>query len=106
MFDYLRGHSSPEDVLVFSKPRSLALFTGRRVAALSPDQTQTQQLAFLKSIHATILVDAVWSEVKPGDVLAANSAQEMFHTGRYRVYRVNFPAGTTGKSTKGLQTQN
>ncbi len=68
----VRGHSSPEDVLVFSKPRSLALFTGRRVAALSPDQNQTQQLAFLNSIHATILVDAAWSEIKAGDVLAAN----------------------------------
>jgi len=62
-------------------------------------------LAFLNSIRATILVDAVWSEIKPGDVLAANSAEEVFHTGRYRVYRVNFPAGSTGKSAKGLQTQ-
>jgi hypothetical protein len=106
MFEYVRGHSTPADVVVFSKPRSLALFTGRRVAALSPDQTQTQQFAFLNSIHATILVDAVWSEIKPGDVLSANSAQEVFHTDRYRVYRVNFPAGSTGKSTKGLQTQN
>jgi hypothetical protein len=91
MFEYVRGHSSPADVLVFSKPRSLALFTGRRVAALSPDQTSAQRSAFLSSI---------------GDMLAANGAAEVFHTGGYRVYRLNFLAGNTGSSSKSLQGPN
>jgi hypothetical protein len=103
MFEYLRGHNSPADVLVFSKPRSLALFTDRRVAALSPDQTQAQQLAFLNSIRATILVDAAWSEIKTGDSLAADGAKEVFHNGRYRVYRLSFPARNSGNSGKSLQ---
>jgi hypothetical protein len=106
MFEYVRGHSSPEDVLVFSKPRSLALFTDRRVAALSPDQTPTQQAAFLNSIHATILVDAAWSEIKTGDSLAADGAKEVFHNGRYSVYRLKIPVGSAGKSTQSLQGPN
>jgi hypothetical protein len=73
---------------------------------LSPDQTQAQQVAFLNSIRATILVDAAWSEIKPGDTLAANDANEVFHAGRYRVYRLNLPVGSAGKSSKSLQTQN
>jgi hypothetical protein len=106
MFEYVRAHSSPEDVLVFSKPRSLALFTDRRVAALSPDQNQAQQLAFLNSIHATILVDAAWSEIKAGDVLVANGAEEVFQKGSYRVYRLNLPARSNGNSSKSLQAPN
>ncbi len=106
MFEYVRGHSSPEDVLVFSKPRSLALFTDRRVAALSPGQTPTQQAAFLNSIRATILVDAAWSEIKTGDSLAADGAKEVFHNGRYSVYRLKIPVGSAGKSTQSLQGPN
>ena len=106
MFEFVRGHSSPEDVLVFAKPRTLALFTDRRVAALSPDQTQTQRSVFLNSIHATILVDAAWSEIKAGDGQTAYGAEQVFHAGSYRVYQLKAPAGNGGNSNKDLPARN
>jgi len=59
MFAFLRTHT-PEDVLVFPKPRTLALFTERRVAARSPEQSKGQSLAFLRAIHATVVFEAEW----------------------------------------------
>jgi hypothetical protein len=92
MFEFVQAQTSPDDVLVFPKPRTLALFTGRRVAALSPDQSMAQSLAFLRAIHATVLIDAEWSAIKPDDEIKILDARKVFQNGEYRVYRVNSPA--------------
>ncbi len=101
MFAFAREHTSIGDVLVFPKPRTLALFTERRVAALSPEQSEAQSVAFLRSIHATVLVDPEWSAVRAsGDEMKALGAQEVFHKGEYRVYRLN-PAGNAAVDLTG-----
>jgi hypothetical protein len=93
LFAFVREHTSPEDVLVFPKPRTLALFTERRVAALSPEQSVAQSLAFLRGIHATFFIDPDWSAVRlTDDESKALGAREVFHTGEYRVYRLNLAA--------------
>jgi hypothetical protein len=89
MFAFVRAHTSPEDVLVFPKPRTLALFTDRRVAALAPDQSEQQSLAFLRSIHATVMIKSQWSAVSPLEEEATLDEREVFQTGPYRVYRLN-----------------
>jgi hypothetical protein len=89
MFEFVRENTGPEDVLVFSKPRTLALFGDRTVAALSPEQTETQSLAFLRAIHATVVIDSDWSAVKAHDEVAALEPQEIFRVGAYRVYRIH-----------------
>ena len=96
MFAFVREHTAPDDVVVFSKPRTLALFTGRNVAALSPDQNETQALAFLRAIHATVVVEAEWSAVMASDEKEAVGAKEVFHDGGYRVYRMNWAAESAG----------
>lgn len=95
MFALVREHTSPNDVLVFPKPRTLALFTGRRVAALSPEQNEAQSLAFLRTIHASVVIDPEWSERRAGYEMNALGAQEIFHDGAYHVYRINSTAETT-----------
>jgi hypothetical protein len=93
LFAFVRAHTSPEDVLVFPKPRMLALFTGRRVAALSPEQNPEQSLAFLRAIHATVVIDPEWSAVRlSDDEVKAIGAREVFHAGEYRAYRLNLAA--------------
>jgi hypothetical protein len=93
LFAFVREHTSPEDVLVFPKPRTLALLTERRVAALSPEQSGAQSLAFLRGIHATVLIDPEWSAVRlSADEAKAVGAREVFHAGEYRAYRVNLAA--------------
>ena len=89
MFAFVREHTAPEDVIVFPKPRSLALLTGRRVAAFSPEQSEAQTLKFLRAIHATVLIDPEWSAVRSGDKAKTTGAREVFHARDYRVYRLN-----------------
>lgn len=89
VFAFVRTHTSPADVLVFPKPRILALFTERRVAALSPEQSEPQSIAFLRAIHATVVIDPEWSAVRTDNELAALGAREEFHAGGYHVYRLN-----------------
>jgi hypothetical protein len=96
LFAFVREHTSPEDVLVFAKPRTLALFTGRRVGALSPEQSSAQSIAFVRAIHATVLIDAEWSAVRLGDEIKAVGAREVFNSGEYRAYRVNWAAEEQG----------
>ena len=92
MFAFVQQHTKPEDLLVFPKPRTLALFTGRRVAALSPEQSETQSLAFLRACHATVLIDAEWSAVRVNGESAELGGQEIFRAGAYHAYRLNSTA--------------
>ena len=93
LFAYVRTHTSPEDVLVFPKPRTLALFTDRRVAALAPDQSEEQSLAFLRSIHATVMIKSQWSAVSTLEEKTTLDKREVFQAGPYRVYRLNLVNG-------------
>ncbi|HEY2819873.1 MAG TPA: hypothetical protein VGJ06_02430 [Candidatus Acidoferrum sp.] len=105
MFHFIKTQTSPEDVLVFPKPRTLALFTERQVAALSPDQSAAQSLRFLRAIHATVLVDAEWSAIRAGEEIRALGAREVFHDGGYRVYRLNSPAESAASGTGNLASR-
>jgi hypothetical protein len=93
MFAFVREHTSPGDVLVFPKPRTLSLFTERRAAGLSPEQSAEQSLAFLRAIHATVVIDPEWSAVRANGEVSALGGQEVFHAGEYHVYRLNLAGG-------------
>jgi hypothetical protein len=98
MFDFLRENTAPADVLVFSKPRTLALYTDRTVAALSPEQTEAQSLAFLRAIHATVVIDSDRSAVQAHDEVAGLEPRELFRAGPYHVYRIH----SAGESSRDL----
>jgi hypothetical protein len=106
MFAFVREHTSPEDVIVFPKPRSLALFTGRRVAALSPEQSEAQSVEFLRAIHATVLIEPEWSAVRLGNEMKAAGAWEVFQTREYHIYRLNVPADSNASVGKNFASLN
>ena len=64
LFQYIREKTQPTDVLVFRKPRALALFTGRRVS-IFPKPTENPLLwdgtawNYFRDIGARYLVVAV-----------------------------------------------
>jgi hypothetical protein len=89
IFAFVRTHTSPDDTLVFPKPRSLALFTDRNVAALSPDQPVERSVKFITNIRSNVLIDPDWSPSLLGQKLEANPAKELFRDSGYRIYRVN-----------------
>lgn len=90
LFAFLRNHTAPSAVLIFPKPRTLALFTGRRVGSFDPGERPADSLDFMRSAHATILVDPVWSPPAWHDFLSSGvaSTTELFHNSDYRVFEV------------------
>jgi hypothetical protein len=105
MFHFIKTQTSPDDVLVFAKPRTLALITDRRVAALSPEQSMAQSQAFLRAIHATVLIDAEWSAIRLGNEAKSLGAREVFHDGEYRVYRLKSQRESAGSSVGNLASR-
>ena len=92
LFSFLRTHTQPADVLSFPKPRSLALFTNRRVATLGPAELPEDSYQFMKSVNASILVEARWSPPSWGSFLESRKADtlELFHNSDYRVFRIEW----------------
>jgi len=92
LFSFLQTHTQPSEVLIFSKPRSLALFTNRQVASLAPDESPEDSADFMKSIHATIVVKTDWSPPSwPNFVENERSQlQEIFHNSDFQVFRVKW----------------
>jgi hypothetical protein len=90
LFSFLRAHTQPKDILIFPKPRSLALFTNRRVASLAPDESAEDSYQFMKSMDARFLIDARWSPSSWQGFLETEKgrAQEVFHNSDYRVFQV------------------
>lgn len=106
MFAFVKAHTSAEDVLIFPKPRTMALFTERKVAALSPGQNKALSLAFLRTIHATVLIDPEWSATSTLGAVRAAGSQEIFRNGEYRVYRLALPAESDGHDIQETANRN
>jgi hypothetical protein len=102
LFSFLQNNTQPSEVLIFVKPRSLALFTNRPVASFAPDELPEDSANFMRSIRATILVKADWSPPAWQNFLDGNrgSLIEIFHNSEYQVFRFDWkiaaPAGATG----------
>jgi len=90
LFFSLKAGTAPSEVLIFPKPRSLALFTGRAVASLAPDEAPEDSYEFMKSIHAEILVKPRWSPASWQALIDSQKGQpeEIFHNSEYQAFRV------------------
>lgn len=92
LFDFISANTSPEDVFIFRKPRTLALYTGRR-AAMYHFGGDAQVLAYFREIGASYLVTG---RIFPEDVhfllpfAGRNAAllQEVYANDDFRVYRL------------------
>src|SRR5262245_6699308 len=95
LFDYIRNETSESDVLVFRKPRALALFTGRKASALHRDPDDQALWKYLRQIKTTYLVLGP-KRLEPDDqeflrnFIARNQdrLQETFTNADFQVYRI------------------
>lgn len=92
LFSFLRTHTQPAEVLIFPKPRSLALFTNRRVASLAPEELPEDSYQFMKSVNADIIVAPRWSPPSWESFLEHRKVNtlELFHNSDYQVFRVKW----------------
>lgn len=102
MFVFLRANTPPEEVLVFPKPRSLALFTNRGTASLAPNETPEDSYQFMRSIQAPILVKPEWSPPSWQSLIDSRMGQpvEVFHNSEYRVFRMRMDKDSQASSSR------
>jgi hypothetical protein len=96
LFAFLQTHTQPSETLIFSKPKTLALFTSRNVATLAFDQSAEDATNFMKTNHATILVKSAVGPPAEQAVLALNRdrAFEIFRNSDYQVFRFNWESNS------------
>jgi hypothetical protein len=92
MFAFLREQTSPSDLLVFSKPRSIALFTGRRTASLGPEENSEDSAEFLRRSGPAILIQSKWTPSSWSRFIANHRGDltEEFHNQEFRIFRIRF----------------
>jgi hypothetical protein len=56
LFEFIREHTGRDDVVVFAKPRALALYTSRRAATFHRAASDRELWNFIDRIHARYLV--------------------------------------------------
>jgi len=100
LFSFLRAHTQPAEVLIFPKPRSLALFTNRRVASLAPEELPEDSYQFMKSVNADILVAPRWSPPSWQSLLKnrRDNTLELFRNSDYQVFRIKLNEGAPGSN--------
>jgi hypothetical protein len=103
MAAYVKGHTEPSDVLIFPKPRGLALLTDRYTASLAPDEAPADSYEFMKSVKARFIVSPVWAPSAWSDFIAAYPAcvTEVFQNSEYRMYEVKLNGDAPAAFTSG-----
>jgi hypothetical protein len=97
LFWFMRVHTLPADVLVFSKPRTLALYTGRRTTSLGPDESPNDSARFLQRSGGRYLIQVPWNPSAYQELISQRSAamKEVFRNRDFQVFRVQFSEGPT-----------
>lgn len=88
LFAYIRQNTNPGDVLIFTSPRSMALFTGRPAGTLAPGESPEQAASFFAAVKAKYLIQ---TEAMPYDVVALAARKELeptpvFQNSTFRVF--------------------
>jgi hypothetical protein len=100
MFSFVRNETAQSEVVMFAKPRTLALFTGRDTASLDFDESAQASADFMRTVNATIVVQSMWSPPSWRFFLQANrDAVQIFDNSKYQVFRI-IGAGNTILSTR------
>jgi hypothetical protein len=92
LFSVLRKETTPSDLFVFSKPRSIALFTARPTASLGPEESASDSTEFLKRSGAKFLIQTDWNPSSYNRLLTGNQdlLTEVFRNRDFTVFRVRF----------------
>ena len=95
LFTFLRAQTQPSDLLLFSKPRSIALFSGRTTASLGLEESVEDSVRFLQEKDVRFVIQATWNPASYGRLLSdAGQFSEVFRNRDFRVFRVRARAGT------------
>jgi hypothetical protein len=101
VFTYVKENAKPTDLIVFQKPRTLALFTERNTTMLAPAEPPAQSRQFLATTKAKFLIQNQ-SMGYPIKELIANgslSPTPIFDNGAFQVYRIETAGDDDGPIT-------
>ena len=90
LFSFLHAQTKPSDLLVFSKPRTIALFTGRRTASLGAEEAPSDSAEFLRRSGARFLIHTTWNPTSYSQLLASHPelVTEVFRNRDFQVFRL------------------
>jgi hypothetical protein len=88
LFSFLRAQTQPSDVLLFSKPRSIALFSGRAAASLGVNESASDSVRFVGEKDVRFVIQSSWTPASYDQLLASGRFELVFGNGDFRVYRV------------------
>lgn len=83
MFDWVIANTDPDDLLLFLRPKALALYTGRRSATIGPDWDHEAIAAYARKVRARYLVDG---PVDPGTFEGAPDGRVVFENEDFTIY--------------------
>jgi hypothetical protein len=92
LFSFLRTQTSPSDLLAFSKPRAISLFTGRMATSLGPDETPADSAQFLSRAGVRFLIQVSWNPPAYHQLIARENTgmSEVFRNRDFQVLLVHF----------------
>jgi hypothetical protein len=88
LFTFLRSQTQPSDLLLFAKPRSIALFSGRVTASLGADELTSESVRFVRENGVRFVIQSSWTPAAYDQLLASGQFELVFGNGDFRVYRV------------------
>jgi hypothetical protein len=88
LFTFLRSQTQPSDLLLFSKPRSIALFSGRAVGSLGVEEPASESARFVRENGVRFVIQSSWSPAAYDQLLASGQFELVFGNEDFRVYRV------------------
>lgn len=101
LFTFLCSQTQPSDLLLFSKPRSIALFSGRVTASLGADELTSESVRFLREKDVRFVIQTPWNPASYSRLLSADGAQftEVFRNRDFQVFGVR-PDAAVVKATR------
>jgi hypothetical protein len=90
LFTFLRSQTQPSDLLLFSKPRSIALFSGRITASLGAEEPASESVQFLRENDVRFVIQTGWNPESYRRLLSEDEARfnEVFRNRDFQVFRV------------------
>ena len=108
MFDYVKNNTVKKDVIIFRKPRVLALMTDRSSACYHTADDDSDLWNYFKSIDATYLIEDNFGSQFSRSFKNFVSRNEkkltlVFNNNDFKIYKINTD-GTRGSEFSGIQT--
>jgi hypothetical protein len=92
LFAYIRANTEEDAILIFRKPRALALFTGRRALVFQFHESEESTISYFREVGADYLVDGLTA---PGYLREFIKDREecfklVYSNSDFRVYKIRY----------------